>query len=65
MGLHCHMTKSYKAVDTLPPPQTKILATPLDGGRGGEGRGGEDWSSGLEESWWGWFERRSGERIEL
>ena len=33
MGLHCHMTKSYKAVDTLPPPppppQTKILATPL------------------------------------
>ena len=29
MGLHCHMTKSYKAVDTLAPPQTKILATPL------------------------------------
>ena len=32
MGLDCHMTKSYKAVDTLappPPPQTKILATPL------------------------------------
>ena len=23
------MTKSYKAVDTLAPPQTKILATPL------------------------------------
>ena len=30
MGLHCHMTKSYKAVDTLAPPQTKILAMPLD-----------------------------------
>ena len=29
MGLHCHMTKSYKAVDTLAPPPTKILATPL------------------------------------
>ena len=29
MGLHYHMTKSYKAVDTLAPPQTKILATPL------------------------------------
>ena len=35
------MTKSYKAVDTLaPPPQTKILATPLSGGVGGGGGGG-------------------------
>ena len=23
MGLHCHMTKSYKAVDTLAPPKPK------------------------------------------
>ena len=41
MGLHCHVTKSYKAVDTLAPPnQNPGYATGCGGGGGGGGVGG-------------------------